>query len=221
MSSLNSFFEPIRESTVFGNQVEHPQPLAILDTEVYDSDEVHEEKDVEMDAELVQINESIQRAKLLVEESLISYHTWKDEEREHTRLKDLLGTTLDDMVLRLEFLADAFTKRFPESTVSPSLEEVEDQLRALRASMMKPIQEKLNMVQKEVASSKRTLHTLANFVNLSRQLSGKNMCPICYQQDVDVYCDPCGHTFCQKCVKANYCYLCRTKIQKVQKLYFT
>jgi len=215
MSSLDSFFEPIRESTVFGNIIDHPQSLSVL--EIDNADDV----EAEVDGELAQINTSIQRAKQLVDENLTKYHTWKDEEREHLRLKELVETTLNDMLLRLQFIADAFTKRFPDETITSNLTEMEQKLSDAKESMLTPVQAKLNVIEKEVTTCKKTLHTLAGFVNLSRQLSSKNMCPICYNNDVDVYCDPCGHTFCQKCVKANYCYLCRTKIQKVQKLFFT
>lgn len=215
MSSLDSFFEPIRETTVFGNNIEHPQSLSMFESDAVIDGEV------EVDEELAQINASIQRAKQLVDVNLTKYHTWKDEERENLRLKELVETTLDDMLLRLQFIADAFTKRFPDETVSSNLTKIEQTLKDVKESMITPVQEKLDMIQKEVTTCKKTLHTLAGFVNLSRQLSSKNLCPICYHNDVDVYCDPCGHTFCQKCVKANYCYLCRTKIQKVQKLFFT
>ena len=54
------------------------------------------------------------------------------------------------------------------------------------------------------------------------------LCPICFENEVDICLNPCGHTICNKCVLSNRsrysnekCYSCRTKVQDYIKLYFS
>jgi hypothetical protein len=45
-------------------------------------------------------------------------------------------------------------------------------------------------------------------------------CPICLTRDVNMFCDPCGHCFCDKCVRGTFCYICRSDIKRISPLYF-
>jgi hypothetical protein len=46
------------------------------------------------------------------------------------------------------------------------------------------------------------------------------ICPICYENKLNRCCDPCGHTYCDKCIKtANNCYICKKYINKTIKIY--
>ena len=54
------------------------------------------------------------------------------------------------------------------------------------------------------------------------------LCPICFENEVDICLNPCGHTLCNKCVLSNRsrytsekCYSCRTNIQDYIKIYFS
>ena len=47
-----------------------------------------------------------------------------------------------------------------------------------------------------------------------------NICPICCENKIDRCCDPCGHTYCDKCIKKSYyCYICKRYINKTIKIY--
>ena len=66
-----------------------------------------------------------------------------------------------------------------------------------------------------------------------KRINGCNMgstCSLCLQRQVDTFMEPCGHTACSECVNelkernGEYtcnCFLCRKKIFKFHKLYFT
>ena len=49
-------------------------------------------------------------------------------------------------------------------------------------------------------------------------------CPICMEDDVSTYLDPCGHTFCDvcvnKCKNANSCPICRGPVRERRGLFF-
>ena len=40
-----------------------------------------------------------------------------------------------------------------------------------------------------------------------------NKCSICFENNISRCCNPCGHTFCEVCIKnTNNCYICRSDI---------
>ena len=50
--------------------------------------------------------------------------------------------------------------------------------------------------------------------------NSKFECNICFENDIEYACVPCGHTFCSKCLNGTECYICRTPIKSKVKLYF-
>jgi hypothetical protein len=47
-----------------------------------------------------------------------------------------------------------------------------------------------------------------------------NNCPICYENKINSCCIPCGHTYCDKCIKnTNNCYICRRYISRNIKIF--
>ena len=50
--------------------------------------------------------------------------------------------------------------------------------------------------------------------------NSKFECNICFENDIESVCVPCGHTFCSKCINGNECYICRLFINSKLKLYF-
>ena len=54
----------------------------------------------------------------------------------------------------------------------------------------------------------------------------KNMCPVCLTSEITVACDPCGHTFCDKCCQEcssfrMTCPMCRAPVKKRMRVYFS
>ena len=69
-------------------------------------------------------------------------------------------------------------------------------------------------------------HQHLNVIRLMNQMNIGSTCSICFQDNVDSYFNPCGHTACAKCCSTNASYgnpcpLCRKDIRSVHKLYFT
>jgi len=60
------------------------------------------------------------------------------------------------------------------------------------------------------------------------EIENKKLCPICFENEVDICLNPCGHTICNKCVIINRnrftsekCYSCRGVINEYIKIYFS
>jgi hypothetical protein len=46
------------------------------------------------------------------------------------------------------------------------------------------------------------------------------ICPICIENKINTCCIPCGHTYCNNCIKnTNKCFICRKSIDKYIKIY--
>jgi len=63
-----------------------------------------------------------------------------------------------------------------------------------------------------------------------KPLNGGNIgstCSLCLQKPVDTFLDPCGHTACSGCIEKVHdefhsnCFICRTKIARSRKIYFS
>ena len=93
---------------------------------------------------------------------------------------------------------------------------------------------KIKAAQHEYETELYTLkYYLQHFI---KPLNGGNVgstCSLCLQKPVDTFLDPCGHTGCSGCIEkahdnsnsnSNYtpsCFICRTKITRSRKIYFS
>ena len=78
---------------------------------------------------------------------------------------------------------------------------------------------------KGVIEAYRKFVTLRDIVTQSRALlasESEPLCSICLNESVMYALSPCGHTFCQTCVRrqAGQCFVCRTNIKDKLKLFF-
>lgn len=58
--------------------------------------------------------------------------------------------------------------------------------------------------------------------------NNKITCPVCFDKDIDVYANPCGHTFCLECANRmcneGICYMCKRLLdvdESYRKLYYS
>lgn len=77
-----------------------------------------------------------------------------------------------------------------------------------------------------VIQAYRRFITLRDVVTMSRSagLQEKEpLCSICLEESVSYTLTPCGHTFCQVCVRrqTNQCFICRTNVKERVRLYFS
>jgi len=79
---------------------------------------------------------------------------------------------------------------------------------------------------KAVVEAYRRFLTLRDIVLVTKTFtSSENMplCSICVEDTVSHALTPCGHTFCQNCIRkhtSNVCFICRANVRDKIKLYF-
>jgi len=78
----------------------------------------------------------------------------------------------------------------------------------------------------ELIAAYRKFVVLREFIMMLRVVqSNENepLCTICLDRSVSHCINPCGHTFCEQCLKRqmNICFMCRTHVENTIRLYFS
>jgi hypothetical protein len=79
---------------------------------------------------------------------------------------------------------------------------------------------------KAVVEAYRRFITLRDIVLLTKAHSAAEnapLCSICVEESVSHALTPCGHTFCQSCIRkhtSNSCFICRANVRDKIRLYF-
>ena len=83
--------------------------------------------------------------------------------------------------------------------------------------------ESLKSSKKEYEKNKNKFKYYFEIIKIINNFNMGNTCSICVENNVDHFFNPCGHTVCKECVKNidnNSCFLCRTNIINIKKLYY-
>lgn len=88
-------------------------------------------------------------------------------------------------------------------------------------TLLLEIEKKIESLRGELKKSKQKIKTYMDVFSFTNGFSMGHPCPICLTSEVKLFCEPCGHTYCNNCMKSAHCYICRTKITKTHKLFFT
>lgn len=94
----------------------------------------------------------------------------------------------------------------------------------------------LTEIREKYISKRKELNSYIYFIQKINNYNTSNTCPICITRPVDRYLQPCGHTFCEKCLirsnnmnhnmnnnmnhNMNNCMICRKKYNSINQLFF-
>lgn len=81
---------------------------------------------------------------------------------------------------------------------------------------------KLEDIDNNLRECSSILSYLADTYSILKNTQIGNTCPICLSNNVDTFCEPCGHVYCNECIKPSLiCYMCKGRIKKQYKIYFS
>jgi len=84
---------------------------------------------------------------------------------------------------------------------------------------------KIGETRKKYITARKVINSDFNFIRYINRFNKNNTCVFCYSNSVDVFFDPCGHTCCRECSNnlsdSKRCFICRTSVHNVKKLYFS
>lgn len=135
---------------------------------------------------------------------------WKKKQKDH------LEITLDINDGKINFRSKNEKKIILEILKKNSLNELKD------------LTESIQFMNTRQLLEKKKLEDLINqqeqiFSSIKSRIKKENSkfeCNICFENDIEYVCVPCGHTFCSKCLNGKECYICRSPIESKVKLYF-
>lgn len=80
-----------------------------------------------------------------------------------------------------------------------------------------------NKIIKQKELEDRFKNISIDIENQQKEIKKKlNYCQICFDNDIDTVLVPCGHSYCNECIKnSNACFFCRANISKKQHIIFS
>lgn len=76
-------------------------------------------------------------------------------------------------------------------------------------------------LQKLINTNNSKIRHLSDAYGILKSANMVHLCPVCLTNEVNTFCDPCGHSFCDKCMRSSYCFMCRVRINKLHPLFFS
>ncbi len=84
-----------------------------------------------------------------------------------------------------------------------------------------PLIAKNKILEEELNELKKEYTVLKEVCDNFNEVCPKNICKICYENDLEVFLNSCGHTFCGGCTNnIKECPTCKQKVFNVGKLYY-
>lgn len=119
----------------------------------------------------------------------------------------LSRTTLDIQDDEITPYIDAFKE---------SIKKIENTISNAYLAHKKIVEENKNTHLLKIRQLVKTYKTI-------KEVNSTHICPICLSSNVESFLIPCGHTFCDKCIKKIRlsCFICRQEVQRVSQLFFT
>lgn len=177
----------------------------------------------EEDSEYKELNESIVKGQQLLTGAILELNSASIEKK---RIEDTIKsvrTTQHSIQQSLEHLKNtALSNDVTINGMQDTLDQASYSASYVTDAIELSLKERLSTTEKKIADSRRVMKCLGKAYNVLKNTGVGCTCPVCMNAQVEVYIDPCGHTFCQKCAKKIYtnCGFCRAPIKKVNKLFF-
>jgi hypothetical protein len=91
----------------------------------------------------------------------------------------------------------------------------------------KSIEENIENIELKLKDYSTLFIYIINNILKDKEIS-KNLCPICFENQIDICQSPCGHTTCNKCILSNRtniynnkCFTCRSPVNEYIKIFFS
>jgi hypothetical protein len=176
--------------------------------------------------ELDKLNDTIYEAlsiynKAVLHISDINVHIDKLRKKQE-RISEFNEKFKDSIQELKEYINNQFdTNENKINNVLSTINLIDDAVDNCQSVITKYIDEECNKNKDSYVESKSKLNALHNIFSLVK--FNKHVCPICLQNEASHFTLPCGHVYCEKCVKKIKisCFVCRQNIFKVNQLYFS
>jgi len=99
------------------------------------------------------------------------------------------------------------------------IHKIENDIETLVIDVIAHKEHKKTEILSDLNKTKKSLQKLQEAFCIHKWCKSYHVCPICLTNEVSIYINPCGHTFCHTCMNRDYCDLCRCRVISKGKLY--
>lgn len=91
---------------------------------------------------------------------------------------------------------------------------------------MLSIENNIEIIENKINEFRNLFIFIINKILRTNEINDKKLCPICFENEIDMCINPCGHTLCNRCIisnrnNTNRCYSCRGHISDYIRIYFS
>jgi hypothetical protein len=168
------------------------------------------------------INNNIIKGKEILNNELVNQSVYDIEKKAIMEIDSEIKKTSLEFSSKLENLKNLINSKNNNEDIQNYIDNIMYSFDCIKTAFAPEISSKLNDLNKKIIKSHHIIQTLSKGYGILKNSNIGYTCPICINNQVDVFIQCCGHTYCEKCIsKSNYCYMCRIKVDKVSKLYFS
>jgi hypothetical protein len=190
---------------------------------LYDNKDIFFElADDQEDNKFKELSDSISKGQKLLKNTLLDYNKSTIEKQNLDNVSLIAKNTYDDIQTKLDQITNICKKNnIIIEDLSESIDQVNYILLSILDNIDNVLKEKQDKLIININNDKQTLKSLSKVFNILRSTNISYTCPVCLQNQVDVFIQDCGHSMCSQCVsKAIQCFFCRSHISHISKLYF-
>lgn len=172
--------------------------------------------------ELIELKKNIQKGKDLLVEELQKHKKLAIKNIEIDEFENITKSLCTECDFKITLLKTYFQNH---TNVANELQDYIDgmyySLQQIVDLINKTVELKTNDIKKDITKNTAIIKYMAETFHTVKESQFGHICPICLTNEVNIFCNPCGHTFCNKCfANSQYCYMCRLKINKIHPLFF-
>ena len=188
----------------------------LIDTESEDG--IPQESKKELD----EINENVLKGQSLLEREL---ETFRKLTKEKVDLKDFeihaKSTCLECQKMMSQLIIHFENQDIKTTELQTFIDEVIYYIGQVYNIVEDNVKSKNDSLSSRIQKNASYLKYLSDTYKVLRGTNIGYVCVVCMHNEVNVFCDPCGHSFCNKCMTASYCHMCRRKVNTIRNLYFS
>lgn len=177
---------------------------------------------VENKNELIELKKNIEKGKSVLVEELQKHKELAIKNIEINEFETITKSLCAECEYKIALLKAYFQNH---TDVSNELQDYIDgmyySLQQILDLINTTVESKAKDIKDDIVKNTAIIKYMAETFHTIKESQFGHICPICLTNEVNIFCNPCGHSFCNKCLSnSQYCYMCRLKINKVHPLFF-
>jgi hypothetical protein len=179
------------------------------------------EKKDSSNEEIQKLSESVIKAKELLVQELETYKKLCEQKNMIDEAEAFIKSVCIESKQKLCHLEYYFAKIDPTYSIKNNLETIINNIDTIVEIANQHVKNHNVSFKERVEKNNAQLAELSEIFGIIKHTNIGHVCPICLTNEINIFCNPCGHSFCKKCMTNTYCYICRTKVNKLHPMFFS